>query len=406
MSAFAEDRESSKRQIGEFLEQFREISTQDGVGKAVISSPGATYLKLKFASIKLAEGDSAVFTGLNGDSYTLTSNDNTESEFWLLTIDSETIDVQIYQTPENTAVGKESKISIEGFSYGFSDVQMAEANDLPILKSVCGSDDRREAACYRDSHPELFELGMATARLPHPGADGNGTFTCTAWRVGPSPNNDLMVTNNHCIRNASQVSGSEARFNFQNTNCNGGGASRNQVSVSVAEILVTNFNYDMTLFRINNPERVAQFGFAELDNRGPQAGEEIWIPQHPGGRDKEFAIFSDVDGGGNCRIDRPRTAGRASGTDMSYSCDTEGGSSGSAVYSRVTNKVIGLHHFGNCNNRGSRVAGWYPLVESFLSDGPAPTPVPQTPTPRPNGYANSRRQGSTRSRIWNIIWDS
>ena len=378
----AQSRESSKRQIGDFLQQKRIVSTRDGVGKALISSPGATYLKLKFTHIRLSPGDTAVFQGGNEQVIALTSADNTESEYWLLTIDSHVIDIAINQTAANAAAGLESSLEIEGFSYGFGDEVFAQDSDFPVLESVCGGDDRREAACFRDSDPQLFELGMATARLPHPGTDGNGTFTCTAWRVGPSPNNDLMVTNNHCISQASQVPGSEARFNFQNSSCNGGGARRNQVSVSVAEILVTDFTYDMTLFRINNPERVARFGFAELDNRAPQAGEEIWIPQHPGGRDKEFAVFSDIDGG-NCRIDRARTRGRANGTDMSYSCDTEGGSSGSAVYSRVTNKVIGLHHFGNCNNRGSRVVGWYPLVASFLSDGPAPTPVPQTPTPRP-----------------------
>ena len=381
-AVLAQDSGQVKKKIGDYLEQASLISTADGLGTAEISRPGATFLKIKIGSLNLAEGDVVSFSGSNGQNYSLTSADNGE-DFWLLTIDSDTVNVSINQASENAAAGLVATVDIDGYTYGFNDDELFEVNG-PTLKSVCGSDDRQEAACYENSHPELFNLGMATVRLPHPGLDDNGnasgTYTCTAWRVGPSPNNDLMVTNNHCISSAVQVPGSEVRFNYQTSTCNGGGASRNQISVKVAEILVTNVAYDMTLFRIENPERVAQFGFAELDNRAPVAGEEIWIPQHPSGRDKEFAIVSDIDGG-NCRVDNPRTNGYGSGTDMSYSCDTEGGSSGSAVYARSSNKVIALHHFGNCNNRGTRVVGWYPMIEQYLSDA-GPTPQP-TATPIP-----------------------
>jgi hypothetical protein len=41
-------------------------------------------------------------------------------------------------------------------------------------------------------------------------------------------------------------------------------------------------------------------------------------------------------------------------TDVSYYCDTAGGSSGSPVLSRKTGKVVALHHFGGCPNSGVR----------------------------------------------------
>ena len=367
--------------IGDYIEHTRTVSSSNGVATTVISREESSFIKMKFSQINIFPGDSVSLTGGNGQEIVLTSDDNTTSEYWALTIDSDTVTVTINQTPTNLSLGNASSVEITGYSYGFSDEEFSQAN--VVLKSVCGADDRKEAACYEDSHPDLFNLANATARLPHPGTgeDANKRFTCTAWRVGPSPNNDLMITNNHCIRQASQVSGSEVRFNFQNSTCNGNDAGRRQVSVKVAEILMTNHRYDITLFRIQNPEKVARFGFAELDNRAPQAGEEIWIPQHPAGRDKEFAITSDIDGG-NCRVDRARTNGRGTGTDMSYSCDTQGGSSGSAVYARSTNKVIALHHFGNCNNRGARTVGYYSLVEPFLSSGNAtPTPTPTSTPP-------------------------
>ena len=50
----------------------------------------------------------------------------------------------------------------------------------------------------------------------------------------------------------------------------------------------------------------------------------------------------------------PNYTGYAAGSDVSYYCDTEGGSSGSPVLSRATNKVVALHHFGGCPNSGVR----------------------------------------------------
>ena len=57
---------------------------------------------------------------------------------------------------------------------------------------------------------------------------------------------------------------------------------------------------------------------------------------------------------GNCSVADPTYYGYDAGTDLSYYCDTEGGSSGSPVISRATNKVVALHHFGGCPNSGVR----------------------------------------------------
>jgi len=57
---------------------------------------------------------------------------------------------------------------------------------------------------------------------------------------------------------------------------------------------------------------------------------------------------------GNCAVADPNYTGYAAGSDVSYYCDTEGGSSGSPVLSRATNRVVALHHFGGCPNSGVR----------------------------------------------------
>jgi len=105
----------------------------------------------------------------------------------------------------------------------------------------------------------------------------------------------------------------------------------------------------------------------DLDNRQPPVNEEIYIPQHPGGRPKELGIFDSNYSGANCRV--LSYGSGCSPTDMKYTCDTEGGSSGSPVLSRSTHKVVALHHCGGaCNgNLGAPIYMFYSEIEQFLT---------------------------------------
>ena len=52
------------------------------------------------------------------------------------------------------------------------------------------------------------------------------------------------------------------------------------------------------------------------------------VQQHPAGDPTQIAIDSPAEKNGNCKVDDPTYNGYARGTDVSYYCDTEGGSSG------------------------------------------------------------------------------
>ena len=105
--------------------------------------------------------------------------------------------------------------------------------------------------------------------------------------------------------------------------------------------------------------------------------------------------------GGQCRILLNSSRGCTGGVrDISYSCDTEGGSSGSPVISHTTHKVIGLHHCGGaCNgNKGVPIINFINEISPHISKTPGrpnppitppttpplrpPTPAPPTRSPR------------------------
>ncbi len=321
---------------------------------ATVDFPASTFIKLHADSIRLLGSDTLTVRASDGSyTHTLTSKNNSTAGVWLDSVLGSSVEISL------RADNSGSSVSFDAYLRGFSTPELESAAERE--ESICGVDDRRELACYNVSRPDEVGLSSAVARLFFV-RSGLG-YVCTTWRVGP--NNNTMMTNNHCIATASDLPGSEVWFNYQNTLCNGSDAYSNRVVVGISQVLTTDYVLDMTLFTIDNPASVAQFGSLALDNRNPVANEQIFIPQHPGGRDKELAVVSDIDGG-NCIVHSPQTNGRGVGTDLSYNCDTEGGSSGSPVIAQSSKKVIGIHHFGVCNNRGVRIKNIYPLVSPYL----------------------------------------
>ena len=135
--------------------------------------------------------------------------------------------------------------------------------------------------------------------------------------------------------------------------------------------------------------RLVTRSYLDIEEELPSVGEKIFIPQHAGARDKEIGIF-DTSLGPDERCEVMSTTasdcrGEGAYNDVSYSCDTEGGSSGSPVLSVESGKVIALHHCGGgCNgNRGVPMAEIYDEIAPFVypsSSTPNPTTVP-SPAP-------------------------
>jgi lysyl endopeptidase len=224
-------------------------------------------------------------------------------------------------------------------------------------ESICGSDQKTDAACYRATNPVPYLRSKAVARLLI-----NGVELCSAWRVGP---NNRMFTNHHCFTDSYSARNTEVWFNYECAVCGGYEVLRS-TKVWGDQVLATDQRLDYTLFTVQDFDSIARFGYLQLDVRAPRRGEELYIPQHPGGDPTKIAIDSPFEKNGNCKVVDPSYWGYDYGTDLSYYCDTEGGSSGSPVLSRNTNEVIGLHHFGGCPNSAVRIDLIYRKIADLL----------------------------------------
>jgi lysyl endopeptidase len=224
-------------------------------------------------------------------------------------------------------------------------------------ESVCGSDDSIDAVCYKSADPVAYKASKAVARILI-----NGTTLCTAWRIGAT---DRLLTDHHCFSTAADTRNTEAWFNYECAVC-GGYATLATTKVWGAQMFATDANLDFTLFSVYDFTHITQFGYLNVDPSPVKAGTEVYIPQHPEGDPTEIAMASDEDQGGDCKVVDPAADGFIAHSDVSYYCDTQGGSSGSPVISRVTNEVIALHHFGGCPNSGVNMALIYPKIKAYL----------------------------------------
>jgi lysyl endopeptidase len=307
---------------------------------------------------------------LPGDYLTVSNADGTEAyrydapgvlatgpaDKWAMSVTGDTAVLEMHRAaggpPALSSLVGRLGVNVDRVARGFSRTeQKRQPESQPLApgrtgreESVCGSDTSADAVCYRSADPVAYTKSKAIARLLI-----NGTELCTGWRVGA---NNRMLTNNHCFTTSAEAYQTEVWFNYQCATCRGYNVFQ-PTKVWGAKVLATDHVYDYTLFSVGNFAAVQKFGYLSLDTRRPVKNQELYVPQHPAGEPTRIA-GSLGERAGNCSVADPSYTGYAANSDVSYYCDTEGGSSGSPVLSRATNKVVALHHFGGCPNAGVR----------------------------------------------------
>ncbi|MFC7246368.1 trypsin-like serine peptidase [Catellatospora aurea] len=338
----------------------------DADRSATLRFPGAEYVKVHFSQLLLLPGDYLTVSDPKRTEVHRIDGDAVGSVLgsagrWAMSVTGDTALVELHSSDLDLlglgATVARLGVVIDKVSRGHTESERVAASEsyqkakraqarTGREETICGSDQKADAVCYRTTEPVVYRRAKAVARMLIGGVE-----LCTAWRVGPR---NLLLTNNHCVADKSETSDVEVWFNYQCAECGGYDVFR-PTKVWLSELITTDKTLDFSLFSVTDFPLVEKFGYLELDLRRPAKGEELYIPQHPAGAPAMVAISSDRDRAGNCAVESNDYDGYADDTDISYYCDTEGGSSGSPVLSRRTNKVIALHHFGGCPNSGVRM---------------------------------------------------
>lgn len=348
--------------VGELRTLSATLSTSASRRTQIIRHPGATYIKVHFSALRLGRGDVVTVSSPDGkeryrydrDLDRATGSDYTTDGlpgFWAMSVDGDTAVVTLHSNRAG------SSMTVDRFWRGYDEAEIAAHNVSAM--SVCSTDARRDVVCYQTSHPTEYARGRAVARLL---ISGGGT--CTTWRVG---NTNRMLTNKHCFSTQAAVSGSEMQFNYQCATCGGAnpgagtkvsGATLYRVSSGGSSQL------DYALYSVNNFASIQSYGTLYLATTATTSGTRIYIPGHGDGRPKRLSIYENTQNGPTC------TVGNANynSYNISYSCDTSGGNSGSPVLNG-SHRVVALHHLGGCPaNQGAKAHLIYNEIASLIDN--------------------------------------
>jgi len=364
-----------RQKVGELLRVDKVLGYVGAPQAETFHYPRASYVKLHFSRMMMVPGDYLTVSNPDGtESYRYDAPplgsllQPTTSDKWAMSVTGDTARVEMHRVAGNTlgagALLGRLGVSVDRVARGYTPAELAEASEAQPTRpggdgreeSVCGGDESADAACYRSADPVAYTRSKAIARLLI-----NGTELCTGWRLGPK---DRMITNNHCFTTTSQAYETEVWFNYQCARCGGYDVFR-PTKVWGAQVLATDRVYDYTLFTVGDFSSIQEFGYLRFDTGRPVKGQELYIPQHPAGAPTRIAGALG-ERAGTCAVADNAYDGYARGSDVSYYCDTEGGSSGSPVISRKTNEVVALHHFGGCPNSGVRADIIYAKLRSLL----------------------------------------
>jgi hypothetical protein len=385
------------------------VFTENSIGvttkRYTIKHEDASYISVHMDDMDLPKGCKAVTSACSGGQEHIMEGKGTFglSNFWANHVEGDCMNIDL--TCKSRA--NEAVLEIKEYAAGYPinnksykessrNLRASAADDLfPFNNnrhlSICGVDDKRNAKCFQNSHPTEYGKGRAVARLII-----GGVGACTGWLAS---DRNVLITNEHCIANQNEAQNTDFQFMYEDPSCDqNSGASPSEV-FRASELLAVSASWDYAVVQLQgNP--AATYGHLEVENRKGSIDEQIFIPQHPGARPKEFGIDDSAYNDGECKV--KGFGGGCSPEDMKYSCDTEGGSSGSPVLSRDNYKVIALHHCGGgCNgNLGSPIYRYYDDISEFLAPaGPTPQPTTAIPTAAPTPAPISCPNGESGFRL-------
>ena len=207
------------------------------------------------------------------------------------------------------------------------------SQDKPSCPTTTTSSVRNKVIVGDLDWQEIIELGQSTPERENSYAIGEIVIpairtTCTAFLIAP----DVIMTNNHCVESKANAAGVTLTLLKEK-----GVPMERWWKYTCDEFIGTSFEWDMTLLRCkNSPGEI--FGTVEL-TEDVYKNDLIYVVQ------QNCNYYVDP----YCYSWKKISRGQAlvvTSSDIRHNADTLGGSSGSPLFSALTNTVVGLHHQG------------------------------------------------------------
>lgn len=233
-----------------------------------------------------------------------------------------------------------------------------------VLDNIIGSPDF-ESMRNLPKDSQDYILGEKVGWIVVPSRYTLGRYRiCTGFLVGP----DLFMTNHHCIHDDEGLLSLEKALIFmdyyQKTDVD---PTRGRVTSSISTVLQADAPKDYALLRLDKPIGNI-YGWLSLDTTGQfDSSQSVKLISHPAGRSKEIVRR-------NTEIVDPPAGHplRNVPFSLAYLADSEGGSSGSPVFLKDGNQVIGIHHsawtenFKPTFNAGTLMSYIVPEIQHWL----------------------------------------
>jgi V8-like Glu-specific endopeptidase len=192
-------------------------------------------------------------------------------------------------------------------------------------------------------------------------SNGEKSWSGTGFLIAP----DLLLTNNHVIPDANNLSGTRFQFNYE-LDFSGKQQDTEEYKFKNNGIFHTNTKLDYSVVQLESVlepeiEPGKKWGWLPLTSRDIQRDSRANIIQHPSGQPKQIALQNNL-------------VQYVGGNVLQYVTPTLPGSSGSPVFNDLW-EVVAVHHAGG-NIPEPTTQRWYfrnegILISSILADLPA-----------------------------------
>lgn len=214
----------------------------------------------------------------------------------------------------------------EGLSFRISQVVIQKRGR--VLLSIKKPDDSEQLLETHDEN--LIAAAAAVAKLAY--VEGSEAKSCTGFLL----DSRHLLTNEHCVATRETCETAVAIFGFvrrlDRTVSPG-------VGYRCLRVVKADWRLDAAILELDRPPGLDQPTGLELEPRPLQTREPLVLVHHAAGEPLKVTRR-------HCRVEAPVLPGRSTPTDLGHFCDCSSGSSGGALLSARSNRVVGLHHWG------------------------------------------------------------